>query len=100
VDIAVIGKSEFILGFRLAGIQKTYAVEDDEKLAQTVTKVLEDDNVGILVMKGEDMGRLPFRLQNILSESVRPTIIAIGGEEGGLSMRDRIKRSVGVDLWK
>ncbi|NMA87992.1 MAG: V-type ATP synthase subunit F, partial [Methanoculleus bourgensis] len=23
-----------------------------------------------------------------------------GGEEGGLSMRERIKRSVGVDLWK
>ena len=100
MEIAVIGKSEFILGFRLAGIQKTYAADNDDKLVQTVTKVLEDENVGILVMKGEDMGRLPFRLQNTLSESVRPTVIAIGGEEGGLSMRERIKRSVGVDLWK
>jgi V/A-type H+-transporting ATPase subunit F len=27
-------------------------------------------------------------------------VIAIGAEEGGLTMRERIKRSVGVDLWK
>jgi len=35
-----------------------------------------------------------------LEESVKPTVITIGAEEGGLSMRERIKRSVGVDLWK
>ena len=29
MEIAVIGNSEFILGFRLAGIRKTYAAEND-----------------------------------------------------------------------
>lgn len=100
MEIAVIGNSEFILGFRLAGIQKTFAAEDSDAVADLVTKVLDDSEVGILVMNGEDMAKLPLRMRTTLSDSVKPTVIAIGGEEGGLSIRERIKRSVGVDLWK
>jgi len=100
MEIAVIGNSEFILGFRLAGIKKTFAAENDEKLAECITSVLSDGQVGILVLNSSDMERLPRRLRTTLENSVKPTVIALGGEEGGLSMRERIKRSVGVDLWK
>jgi V/A-type H+-transporting ATPase subunit F len=100
MEIAVVGTSDFVIGFRLAGIQKTYAAEDDEKLTKVVTGVLGDEEVGILVLKGSDMDRLPVRLRNALEESVRPTVIAIGGEEGGMAMRERIIRAMGVDLWK
>jgi V/A-type H+-transporting ATPase subunit F len=100
MEIAVIGSSEFIVGFRLAGIRKIYAAEDDEKLKKHITSVLDDDEVGILVMNSKDMERIPPRLRTTLENSIRPTVIAIGAEEGGMSMRERIKRSVGVDLWK
>ena len=100
MEIAVIGNSEFILGFRLAGVRKTYAAENDERLVQHINTILGDGEVGILVLNSRDMARIPKRLQATLENSVKPTVIAIGGEEGGLSMRDRIKRSVGVDLWK
>jgi len=100
MDIAVIGSGEFVLGFRLAGIRKTYAPESDEKLVEYITKVLDDGTIGILVLQSKDMNRIPRRLQTTLENSVKPTVIAVGGEEGGLSMREKIKRSVGVDLWK
>ncbi len=100
MEIAVIGNSEFIVGFRLAGIRKTYAADDDRKLVEQITNVLEDEGIGILVMNGSDMARIPQRLRITLENSIKPTVIAIGGEEGGLSIRERIKRSVGVDLWK
>jgi V/A-type H+-transporting ATPase subunit F len=100
MEIAVIGNSEFILGFRLAGVRKTYAAENDERLVQHINTVLGDGEVGILVLNSRDMVRIPRRLQATLENSVKPTVIAIGAEEGGLSMRERIKRSVGVDLWK
>ena len=100
MEIAVIGNSEFILGFRLAGIRKTYAAENDEKLAECITSALSDSEVGILVLNSSDMEKVSRRLRTTLEDSVRPTVIAIGGEVGGLSMRERIKRSVGVDLWK
>jgi len=100
MEIAVIGNSEFILGFRLAGIRKTYAAENEAKLTEYINGVLGDNEVGILVLNNSDMNRIPGRLRVQLENSVKPTVIAIGGEEGGLSMRERIKRSVGVDLWK
>ena len=100
MEIAVIGNSEFILGFRLAGIRKTYAAENDEKLTEYITSALSDSEVGILVLNSSDMEKVSRRLRTTLENSVKPTVIAIGAEEGGLSMRERIKRSVGVDLWK
>ena len=100
MEIAVIGNSEFILGFRLAGIRKTYAADNDEKRNEYITSVLQDVQVGILVLNNSDMEKIPRRLRTTLENSVRPTVIAIGAEEGGLTMRERIKRSVGVDLWK
>jgi V/A-type H+/Na+-transporting ATPase subunit F len=101
MEIAVIGNSEFILGFRLAGIRKTYPAENDEKLVEHITSVLADNDVAILVLNSSDMEKVPRKLRATLENSVRPTVIAIGGdEEGGLSMREKIKRSVGVDLWK
>jgi V/A-type H+-transporting ATPase subunit F len=100
MEIAVVGSSDFVLGFRLAGVRRTYAAESDEKLVDYITRVLDDGNIGILVLQSRDMNRIPRRLQTTLENSVKPTVIAVGGEEGGLSMRERIKRSVGVDLWK
>ncbi|MCG7854524.1 MAG: V-type ATP synthase subunit F [Methanoregulaceae archaeon] len=100
MEIAVVGSSDFVLGFRLAGVRRTYAAESDEKFVEYITRVLDDGTIGILVLQSKDMTRIPRRLQNTLENSVKPTVIAVGAEEGGLSMRERIKRSVGVDLWK
>ncbi|HJJ28745.1 MAG TPA: V-type ATP synthase subunit F [Methanocorpusculum sp.] len=100
MEIAVIGNKEFILGFRLAGIQKTYDADTPEKLTEAIQKVLDDENVGILVLQEADLETIPRRLQATVENSVRPTIVTIGGQEAGLSLRERIKRSVGVDLWK
>ena len=100
MEIAVIGNSEFILGFRLAGVTRTYPAESEEKVVEHVNKVLDDKSVGILVLNSSDMAKIPPRLRITLENSVHPTVITLGEEEGGLSMRERIKRSVGVDLWK
>jgi V/A-type H+-transporting ATPase subunit F len=100
MEIAVIGNGEFVLGFRLAGIRKTYTAEGEERLKAAIARVMEDPEVGILVMNSSDFGRIPVRLRTTLENSIRPTVVAIGGEEGGISLREKIKRSVGVDLWK
>ena len=100
MEIAVIGSGEFIVGFRLAGIRKTIIAEEEEGLKAAIQKVMEDPEVGILVLDTADFGRMPVRLRTTLENSIRPTVVAIGGEEGGVSLREKIKRSVGVDLWK
>ena len=100
MEIAVIGNGEFIVGFRLAGIRRTIVAEEEENLKAAIQTVMEDPGIGILVLATADFERIPVRLRTTLENSIRPTVVAIGGEEGGMSLREKIKRSVGVDLWK
>jgi V/A-type H+-transporting ATPase subunit F len=99
MEIAVIGNSDFVLGFRLAGIRKTYETAEAGSEARIQT-ILNDKNVGILVMHNDDLKKLSAHMQKILDDSVEPTVIAIGGKGESTNLRDKIKQAVGVDLWK
>jgi V/A-type H+-transporting ATPase subunit F len=100
MELAVIGKSEFVTGFRLAGISKVYETADVKATESAVKSVLEDRSVGILVMHNDDISNLPELLRKNLNESVQPTVVALGGSGAGSNLRDKIKQAVGVDLWK
>lgn len=99
MEIAVIGNSDFVLGFRLAGIRKTYEAGPAEFEARIQT-IMNDKIVGILVMHNDDLKKLSAHMQKILDDSVEPTVIAIGGKGESTNLRDKIKQAVGVDLWK
>jgi V/A-type H+-transporting ATPase subunit F len=99
MEIAYVGGSESVLGFNLAGIKKSYAANTEEEMVSKIGEVMADSNVGILVLKQSDYNKLPKRLQEQLSDSIKPTMIAIGTEQS-TEMREKIKRAIGVDLWK
>jgi V/A-type H+-transporting ATPase subunit F len=99
MEIAFVGGSESVLGFNLAGVKKSYAANTEEELVSKIGDVLADSNVGILVLKQSDYNMLPKRLQGQLSDSIKPTVISIGTEQS-TEMREKIKRAIGVDLWK
>lgn len=101
MELAVIGKSDFVTGFRLAGIRKVYEAADIAAIESAVKSILEDKSIGILVMHNDDISNLPEILRKNLNESVQPTVVALGGSgEGSMSLREKIKQAVGVDLWK
>lgn len=99
MEIAVVGNSDFVIGFRLAGIRKTYEASPGEIEAK-IQSVLDDKTVGILIVHGDDMTKLSPHMQKTLDDSVEPTVIAIGGKGESTNLRDKIKQAVGVDLWK
>jgi len=99
MEIAFVGGSESVLGFNLAGVKKSYAADTEEQMVSKISEVMADSNVGILVLKQSDYNKLPKRLQEQLSESIKPTVISIGTEQS-TEMREKIKRAIGVDLWK
>lgn len=100
MELAVIGKSDFVTGFRLAGVRKIYEAADITAIELAVKEMLQDKNAGILVMHNDDINNLPEILRKDLNESVQPTVVALGGSGSGSSLRDKIKQAVGVDLWK
>jgi len=93
----VIGSEEFVVGFRLAGIKKVYAVSPDN-LLEKIVQVMDEPEVGILAVHTQDLERLPPQLRAKMMDSVDPVVIPVGLEEG--DMRDKIRRAMGIDLYK
>ncbi|MDP3105266.1 MAG: V-type ATP synthase subunit F [Candidatus Methanoperedens sp.] len=99
MEIAVVGNSDFVLGFRLAGIRKTFDATSSD-IESRIQDILKDKTVGILVIHNDDIKKLSLQMQKTLDDSVEPTVISIGGKGESTNLRDKIKQAVGVDLWK
>jgi len=97
MEIAVVGSEEFVTGFRLAGIRRVQAVTD-ETLMNTVVKLLDEADVGILAIDEKDLDKLPVQFRNKMMESVDPVVIPVGEAEGDI--RDKIRRAIGIDLYR
>jgi V/A-type H+-transporting ATPase subunit F len=95
MQIAVIGSGDAVIGFTLAGVRKAYETASEDELISKIEEVMADPDVGILVLSQSDFNNLPSRL----TDSVKPTVISIGTEQS-TEMREKIKRAIGVDLWK
>ena len=61
--------------------------------------LLNNKSVGLMVVDSTMLPTLPDRLREQLSASVSPTVLGIGTEED-TTLRDTIRKAIGVDLWK
>ena len=99
MEIAVVGTPEFTLGFQLAGLSDLHNPEGEEDLHSTLRSLLNNKSVGLMVVDSTMLTTLPDRLREQLSASVSPTVLGIGTEED-TTLRDTIRKAIGVDLWK
>ncbi|ACV11612.1 Vacuolar H+transporting two-sector ATPase F subunit [Halorhabdus utahensis DSM 12940] len=100
-EIAVIGSADFTTGFQLAGIRTFATISEDpetEEVDEAVTTMLEDDDVGIVVMHDPDLEHLSRSVRERVETSVDPVLVTLGGGAGSGGLRDQIKRAVGIDL--
>lgn len=100
MKVAIIGDPDFTLGFRLVGIRDVYEVSSDEDLVKAVEDVLGRKGIGVVVIKYEDLRKLPPVLRREIDERVEPTFVAVGGVGAVEELRDKIRKALGVDLWK
>jgi len=94
--ITVVGNHDFVLGFQLAGIHNTFVEEDIEP---RVISILAEKETDILVLHDEDYKKLSYPVRKRANESVKPIVIAVGNLEED-DLRIRIKKVIGVDLYK
>jgi vacuolar-type H+-ATPase subunit F/Vma7 len=94
--ITVIGNHDFVLGFQLAGIHNSFSEQNVE--ARVIT-LLAEKETDILVLHDEDYKKLSSGLKKKIRESVKPIVIAVGNLEED-DLRTRIKKVIGVDLYK
>jgi V/A-type H+-transporting ATPase subunit F len=97
MEFAVLGNEEFVLGFRLAGVRKVYAVPSNE-LESKLLELIADASIGILAITSADLSKVSPLARKKAMESISPVVVPVGGEEGDL--REKVKRAIGVDLYK
>ena len=99
-DIGVMGNADFVLGFNLAGVRKTYPV-DEKEFPKAMERVLsQKDNLGILIVQGSDLEALPPHLRKKVADSLEPVVVAMGEGAGEGDLREKVKRAIGIDLYK
>lgn len=106
MEIALIGDRHTVYGFRLAGIRKTFPMEDiGHEEMRGILKGLFDGNIGVLVVTEA----VAEEIRNILEEAnrfkkgVTPVIVEIPDSKGPLPekidpMREVIRRTVGFEI--
>jgi len=94
--ITVVGNHDFVLGFQLAGIHNTFV---EENIESRVASILAEKETDILVLHDEEYKKLSSLLRKRARESVKPIVIAVGSLEED-DLRVRIKKVIGVDLYK
>jgi len=99
MQIAVVGSNDFITGFQLAGVRSIYQT-DSSNIEETIQKVIEDEEIGVMVLEEEEMQKLSHRARKSLDKLIKPVIVTLTTEPKKDDIRELIKRSVGIDLLK
>lgn len=95
-EIAAAGNRDFVVGFQLAGVKKTY---DTGK--QTIQEIMKDPSIGILILDQRDVAELPEHIRATIEGSVKPTTVIVSEDASSQdALRRMVKKSIGVDVWE
>lgn len=97
--LAVFGDEDFVLGFRLAGVKQSVPTPDAAAFEAALNDALADRSLGVVVVHTKDVDRASPSLKRRIGASVDPVVVALGGVGGG-DLREKIKRAIGIDLYK
>ena len=97
MEIAVIGSDEFVLGFRLAGIRRVFVANPDN-YQEKMLEAMSQPSIGILAVDAKDLDNLSFTVRHKVMDSIQPVVVPVGGDQSDL--REKVKRAIGVDLYK
>ena len=106
MEIALIGDKHTIYGFRLAGIKKTFLIEDSrQEDIRGILKGLFEDNTALILITEKIAAEIGSVLEeaNRFRKGVMPIILQIPDSGGPLiskgdPMRELIKRTVGFEI--
>ncbi len=98
VKTAVLGSTEFIVGFELAGIKDTIEVSDNP--INDINKFKEKKEHGVVVIEEKIMENLDKHERIDVEDSVDPVFIPVSTKAEQDSLKRLIKKSIGVDLWE
>lgn len=96
-NVVALGKPEFLLGFRLAGISTVEVVED---VRAQFEDFIQKEEVGIIITDDETVSKVSEHFREKIESLVKPVVVVLSLDSTSQeALRKKIKKSIGVDLW-
>lgn len=99
--IALIGDYETVIGFKLAGLNKAYVVQDETEAEKLIHRLSRDPDIAIIIVT-EAMANKIRRILREFYEKTRPVIVEIPDKRGPVPtlefVKDLVRRTVGVEI--
>lgn len=101
--IAVIGDSDTVVGFALAGVSETIPVTQtncEEMFLKTIPRT----DVGVIVLQDDLMKTFTHKTKKMIELLARPVIVTVPGKSESLggarsgNIADLVKRAIGIEL--
>src|SRR2546422_4045243 len=96
MEIAAVGRDDFVQGFKLVGVRRAIT-SSREEIEKKIAAVLDDPEVGILVLDTADMKGLSNSMRRRLETVARPGGMAVCAAEDE-DLRTKGERRNGEDL--
>ncbi|MBI5003078.1 hypothetical protein HZC31_06855 [Candidatus Woesearchaeota archaeon] len=94
--IIALGPSEFVLGFRLAGVE----TRETQSAKEDFEALFADSALGIIITDETTMQQLPLFFREAVEARVKPVTVVVSADAtSNETLRKKIKKSIGVDLW-
>ena len=101
--LAVIADSATCTGFRMAGVESTFALSGTEAEGK-LSELLNDTSYGIVIVTERLLETCDWRLKKRVEATAKPIVVPIPDSQGPIEQAESlsmlIKRALGVDLTK
>ena len=105
MNISVIGDSDTVAGFRLAGITNIYEVSDPSEADSKIKEISQDENAAIIIVteKIAEASKSTIDDINLKKKGVTPMIIEVPDKSGKIvrevdPLNALIRRAIGIEL--
>lgn len=99
--IIVIGDAPLVMGFKLAGLEDTVQVTE-QNYQEELEKALSEKKYGIIITNESMLNKIDWRLKKKLDSIAYPVVVPMPDRSGksmeGDEIRNLIKRALGFDL--
>ena len=99
MQIAIVGNDDFVTGFQLAGVSAVFPTTD-QNIDEKVEQAINTEGIGVIVMDSEEVSKLSNKTKKALDRLITPVLVTLSAKGKEEDLRELIRRTVGVDLWK
>jgi V/A-type H+-transporting ATPase subunit F len=98
-ELAVVGDSEFVMGFQIIGIKKIFEAESLDEFRDRFTTAMNDHTIGIIVTNSKALNKLEQNFRRTVENSITPVVVVLSTNPAAQeNLREMIKKAIGIDL--